>query len=161
MPSAPARSRRRSSRLWVASSSVMSDEQAVHQDVAQESLVGMAVGVDEAGNDDSVRGVDDRDRIARRLDVRPNLADPVALDQYVRLREVADLPVEGEDDAALEQNAAFTLDAGKLGVGGAGALREGLARQHLRRRAAGRECGARCEKTASRRSAGGSLTMAA
>src|SRR5262245_27140091 len=119
----------------------------------------MAVGVDEAGNDDSVRGVDDRDRIARQLDVRPNLADPAALDQYVRLREVADLPVEGEDDAALEQNAAFTLDAGKLGVGGA--FREGVARQHLRRRAAGRECGARFEKTASRRSAGGTLTMAA
>ena len=113
-------------------------EQAVHQDVAQESLVGMAVGVDEAGNDDSVRGVDDRDRIARRLDVRPNLADPVALDQYVRLREVADLPVEGEDDAALEQNAAFTLHAGKLAVGSAGALRKGVARQRLRRGSAGR-----------------------
>src|SRR5262245_51257858 len=118
----------------------------------------MAVGVDEAGNDDSVRGVDDRDRIARHLDVRPNLADAAALDQYVRMREVADLPVEGEDDAALEQNAAFTLDVGKLGVGGAGALREGVARQHLRRRAAGREWGARFEKTASRRSAGGTLT---
>src|SRR6516225_1664617 len=93
-------------------------EQAVHQDVAQEPLIGMAVGVDETGNDDPVRGIDDRGHIARHLDIRPNLADLAALDQHVRLREVADLPVEGEHDAALEQNAAFTLYAGKLGVCG-------------------------------------------
>ena len=63
---------------------------------------------------------------ARHLDVRPNLADLAALDQHVRLREVADLPVEGEHDAALEQNAAFTLDAGKLSICRAGTLCEGV-----------------------------------
>src|SRR5262249_60847027 len=93
--------------------------------------------------------------------VGPTPTIPGATGNSARRREVAGLPVEGEGAAALEQNAAFTLDAGKLGVGGAGALREGVARQHLRRRAAGRECGARFEKTASRRSAGGTLTMAA
>jgi hypothetical protein len=43
-------------------------------------------------------------------------ADLAALDQHIRLREVANLPVEGEYDAALEQNAAFTLDTGKLSI---------------------------------------------
>ncbi len=119
------------------------------------------MGVDEAGNDDSVRGVDDRDCIARHLDVWPDLADLAALDQHVRLREVADLPVEGEDDAALEQNAPFTLHARKLGVDGTRRLREGVARQHLRCGSAGRERGARFEKPASRWSAGCASTMAA
>ena len=88
-------------------------------------------------------------------------ADLAVLDQHVRLGEVADLPVEGEDDAALEQNAPFTLHARKLGVDSARRLREGVARQHLRGGCAGRERGARFEKPASRWSAGCASTMAA
>ena len=104
---------------------VVGIEQAVGQDVAQEPLIGMAVGVDEAGNDDSVRGIDDRGRIVAtprcpagpRGSCRPRSARP-------RCAKSPTCRSSGEHHAALEQDAAFTLDAGKLGVGGAGAFRE-------------------------------------
>src|SRR5439155_9680872 len=80
-------------------------EQAVAQDVAQDALIEIVMGVDEAGNDDSVGGVDHRGRVGR--DVGPDLADLAVLDQQVGLREVADRAVEGEHHAALDKDAAL------------------------------------------------------
>ena len=47
-------------------------------------------------------------------DVRPDLADLAVLDQHVGLREIADLAVEREHHAALEQDAARGLQARQL-----------------------------------------------
>ena len=60
-------------------------------------------------------------RVVRHRDVRPHLADFAVLDQHVRLREVADLAVERQHDAAFEQDAALPLHAGELGIGRSGA----------------------------------------
>src|SRR5438552_1136196 len=87
----------------------------------------MAVGVDEAGNDDPMGGVDDRGGLGRRCDVGRDLADLAVLDQHVSAHEVADFGVERQDHAAPEHDAARTLEAAKLGV--AGTLGSGLARK--------------------------------
>ena len=71
--------------------------------------------VDEARKHDAVGGVDIR-RVAR-CDVRANVTNPAGLDQYVRLSEVADLPVEREHNAALNENAARALHASEFAVG--------------------------------------------
>ena len=65
---------------------VIGIEQPVRHDVADETLIGMAVGVDEARNDDAVRGVDDCGGIDGDRDIRPDLANLAILDQQVRLR---------------------------------------------------------------------------
>ena len=72
------------------------------------------MGVDEAGDDDPVRGVDHRG-VVRHHDVRPDLADLAVLDQHVGLGEVADLPVEGQHHAALSRMRRCALQAAKLG----------------------------------------------
>ncbi len=90
-------------------------EETVGEDVPQYALVAVVVRVDEARNDDAVGGVDNR-HIARR-DVGANVTNPAVLDQHVGLGEVADLPVEREHDAALNENAARALHASEFGVG--------------------------------------------
>ncbi len=103
------------------------------------------------GMHDAVRRVDHRRGVARHRDIRPDLADLAVLDQHVGLREVADCAVEGEHDAALEQDAAFSLHPGKQAVGRSPALGKRAARQHLGRRRAGHDGGARREQRPARR----------
>ena len=75
-----------------------------------------------------------------------DFADLAVLDQHVRRREVADLAVEREHDAALDQDAARALHAGEIGVDGA--LRARFAAEHLRHGAAGCEPSARGQESA-------------
>ena len=89
---------------------------AVRQDVAQYALIGMAVRVDEARDDDPVRRIDDCRGVGRDRDVGPDLADLTVLDQHVGLCEVADLPIEGEDHAAFQQDSALRLQAVQLRI---------------------------------------------
>ena len=91
-----------------------------------------------------------------------NLSDLAVLDQYVRLHEISDLPVERQHHAALQQDAALPLQTGKLGIGPLPALRRcrggqscagGQTGTGLQERAAGllvlgdgaHDRGARCE----------------
>jgi hypothetical protein len=74
----------------------------------------MAVRVDETGSDDPVRRIDDRGGIGGDRDIGADFANPALLDQHVGPGEVAHLPVEGEDDAAFEQDAARALQPGNL-----------------------------------------------
>ena len=77
-------------------------EPAVGQDVAELSLPGVPVGIDEARHDDHGRRVD---LARRRPQIRPDRGDLAALDQHVGPVEVAQRGVHGEDHAALEQDA--------------------------------------------------------
>ena len=77
----------------------------------------MVVRVDEAGQHDAVGRIDNRGGVARDRDVRPHLADIAVLDQHVGAGEVAELAVEGEHDATLEQDAPLSLHAGELAAG--------------------------------------------
>ncbi len=87
-------------------------------------------------------------RVGRHGDVRPDLADLAVLDQHIRLREVADLPVEGQHHAALEQDAALSLHAGKLGIRRGWRPEPKPRGQHRRRSAAGGGSGAGREERA-------------
>ena len=108
------------------------------------------MGVDKPGNDDPLVGVDDRD-VARHGDIGTHLADLAVLDQQIRLCEVADLPIEREHHAALEQDPARTLDTGMHRIGLAAALRRGRRGQHLRGSATADHDSARLQKRAARR----------
>jgi len=48
------------------------------------------MGIDEARNDDPICSIDHSSIIARYRDIGSDLADLAALDQHVRLREIAD-----------------------------------------------------------------------
>ena len=113
------------------------------QDVAQNALIGMAVGVDEARDDDSVRGIDSHH--VGGCDIGSDLTNLAGLDQHVGVGEMADRRVHGQHQAALEQDAALRSQAGKLGIGALPALRRcrggqscagGQARTGLQERAA-------------------------
>jgi hypothetical protein len=106
-------------------------EHPVGQDVAQQALIGVAVGIDEARDHDPVAGVDHRGGIVGERDIRPHLADLAVLDHHIGAREVADLPVDRQHQAALDENAPRALQAGKLGIRGrhGGALAQRRARQ--------------------------------
>ena len=108
----------------------------------------MMVRVDEAGNDNTVRGVNDRCAIRRNVEVRLDVADFAVLDQDIAAREIADLPVQGQHDATLEQNTALPLDVGQVGILRSSALRRNCAGQHLRGSAAGSGSGAGREERA-------------
>ena len=125
-------------------------EQPAGQHAAQQPLIGVAVGVDEPGDDDVVCGVDAGDVVAGHRDVGTNLADLAALDQDVRLREVADLPIDRQHDTAFDQDAAPGLQAGEVGIGDR-SLRQSRRRQQRGYDAGGGERGARLEKPAPRR----------
>jgi hypothetical protein len=104
------------------------------------------VRVDEARKHDPVRGVDYADVVTRHRDLRPDLADLAILDQHVALGEIADRPVEGEHEAALDEDAALALHARELGIAGKGALRAGWAGKQPRGGRAGRESRTRREQ---------------
>ena len=77
------------------------------------------MGVDEAGNDDAVGRIDHRAASPETAMFGPDLADLAVLDQHVGLGEVADLPVERQHDAALDEDAALRLQPGQLGIAAA------------------------------------------
>src|SRR5690606_5883485 len=81
----------------------------VRADVAEDPLPDVAVSVDEAGHDDHSPGVDDLCLVDG--EVGPHLANDIALDENVGGCEVADLAVEGEDRAPLDQEPLGRLDA--------------------------------------------------
>ena len=117
---------------------VVGVDPSVGQDVAQNALIGVAVGVDEAGNDDLVRRIDHR-HVVRHHDVRPDLADLAVLDQHVCLRKVADLPVERQHHARLQQDAALPPEAAEFRIPlGNRPLRQGLGGHHAGREACAR-----------------------
>ena len=87
-------------------------ERAVRQDVAQEALPHVPVGIDESRHHDRVRRVDHLG--VRRIDVRPHRGDALALDQHVGLFEVADRTIERQHAAALEQDRPARRRAGGL-----------------------------------------------
>jgi hypothetical protein len=98
---------------------------AVWQRIAQQALIGVAVGIDETRNDDPIGDVDHDNGLVRGGDIGPHIADLAVLDQNIPGREVADLRIDGQDDATLEQNAACVLHPVQLriGIGCCGALR--------------------------------------
>jgi hypothetical protein len=71
---------------------------------------------------------------------------PIVFDEHVGLREVADLPVEREHHAALEQDAALPLHTGEIGIGIH--LGKDTRRQHRGCGGAGHEACAGLEKPA-------------
>jgi hypothetical protein len=79
-------------------------EGPVAGDRPQLRLPGVAVGVDEARHHDRAARVDHR-RPFRGLEVGADRGDPLAFDEDVGALEVADLAVEREDGAALDQGA--------------------------------------------------------
>jgi hypothetical protein len=81
---------------------VVGVEQSIGEDVAQKPLIEMVMGVDEAGQHDAVGRIDHRGVVTGISDVRTDLANLAVLDEHVGLGEVADLPIEGKDHAALE-----------------------------------------------------------
>ena len=74
------------------------------------------MGVDETRQHDAVGGIDHRGGGAGHRDVRANLVDLAVLDQHVSLGEVADLTVEREHDATLEQDTPRRQEPRQLGV---------------------------------------------
>ncbi len=108
------------------------------------------MGIDEAGDDDPAGGVDHRGRIARDCDIGTDLPDLAVLDQHVGAREIADLPVDRQHQAALDQDPARALQAAELAIraGRAGTLRQRRAGQSGG--AGGQYPGARLEKAAAR-----------
>src|SRR5690606_3901648 len=103
----------------------------VGADVAEDALPDVAVGVDEPGHHDHAPGVDHLRLVHRQ--VGSDLADHLAFDEDVGGGEVADLAVEGEDRAALYEDAAGRGDAevGALRIdGGNGRLFHLAAAQH-------------------------------
>src|SRR5262249_25538118 len=64
-------------------------------------------------------------RFVGERDVGPNVANPAVLDEDVGLREVPDPTVEGEHDAAFEQNAPPALQASEVRTGTGAVLRAG------------------------------------
>lgn len=125
---------------------VIGIDDAVRQRVAQQALVAVAVGVDEAGNDDAVAGIDDCG--VGGGNAWAQLADRAVLDQDVGGGEVADLRIAAEHDAALEQDAAGALQAAQLRIR---ALRRGRRRAQCRRRTGGQRSGARVDDGPARR----------
>ena len=95
---------------------VIGIDQAVRQRAPQQALVGMTVGVDKAGNQDSVRRIDNHGRVGGDVDVGPHLADFSVLDQHVPGDKVADLRIERKNDATLQDNPSRLLQPHELGV---------------------------------------------
>jgi hypothetical protein len=94
----------------------------------------MAMGIDEARDDDALRGIDDLS--ARRADIRLHRRDLLAFDQHVGLLEIADGAVEGEHAAAPDQD---RLASGRRGVLARLSVRTAdHARERRNRRGAGR-----------------------
>ena len=106
------------------------------------------MGVDKAGDQDPVGRVDDHGRVGCGVDVGPYLTDLSILDQHVAAREVADLGIERQDNAALEHDPTSLLQPRELGVGGALRLRG--ARHHLRDGRAGQQSGAASDQITAR-----------
>jgi hypothetical protein len=78
---------------------VVGIDAAVGKDVAQDALIGVAVRIDEARNDNAVGGID-HGRVLGHRNVRAYFADLAVLDQHVRPCEVAELTIERQHYAA-------------------------------------------------------------
>ena len=72
----------------------------------------MVVRGDEAGHDDRARAVDHFG--IGGGETGPDLRDRLSVDQDVGLLEVTDLPVEREDDAAAQEDAALAAVADEV-----------------------------------------------
>ena len=81
------------------------------------------VRIDEAGHDDHVRGVD---HLRLGLEIAPYRDDFLVFDQDVRVFEVAERAVEGEHDAALQQDSLVPAGSDRA-AGGAGLIGGSLA----------------------------------
>ena len=77
------------------------DQREVRSAGPDRRLPGVAVGVDEARDDDVAGRVDDLRPVGR--DVRPDGRDLVVLDQDARARQLSDVGVDREDDGILDQ----------------------------------------------------------
>ena len=78
-----------------------SRKQAIGKNAAQDRFVLMMMGVDESRHHDGVRGIDD---LALRLQIRLDRSDFLALDQDIRDLEVADIAIESQHHATLQQD---------------------------------------------------------
>jgi hypothetical protein len=86
------------------------------------------VGVDKAGNDDSIRAVD-QSYVSRRGDLSAYLANLAVLNQYVAFGEVSNLGIEGEEDSPFDEDPARISQAHKCRIArilGARGTRESL-----------------------------------
>ena len=86
---------------------VVGIDETVGQQAPQQALIGMDVRVDEAGDENPVRAIDNHRAGGR--DVRPYVANLAVFDQNVGGCEIADCAVERQHDAAFEQNPARRL----------------------------------------------------
>jgi len=77
-------------------------ERTIRQHVAQDALPHVPVRVDETGHYDHAGGIDHLG--VGRGDIGPHCRDLAALDQHVRLLEVADCAVEREHATAFDEN---------------------------------------------------------
>ncbi len=93
---------------------VVGVEHAVRHDGPQHALIGMAVGVDEAGNDNPFARVNDGDGLVGYRHIRPQLANPPVLDQNVGAREIADAAILRQHHRAFDEDAPRRQEAGKL-----------------------------------------------
>jgi hypothetical protein len=85
-------------------------ERAARQHAAHGRLPGVAVRVDEARHHDAIACVDDV-RVRARLKILADRDDLGALDQHVRVRHVAELGVEREHVATLDQSGVICVEA--------------------------------------------------
>ena len=90
------------------------------------------VGVDKAWHDDHPTGIDHE---SRRIQVAPDSEDLLSLDQDIAIREIADLRIKAQHDAAFQQNTvsrialgAFELIERRARPGGHGLRGEQLGR---------------------------------
>ncbi len=114
-------------------------------DAAKLCFPGMAVAIDETGDDDRVQGVDHLR--ARGIELGGNGSDLLSLDQQVPPHKIADHRIHAHDGAAPEEDALPRID-GALTVKSVQVLRAGRPGKSGCR--PGGECGARLQRGAPR-----------
>jgi len=84
-------------------------EDAVGENAAQNGLVLVMVGVDEARHNDHPTGIDHE---SCRIQVAPDSEDLLSLDQHIAIREIADMRIKAQHDAAFQQNTVSRIALG-------------------------------------------------
>ena len=84
-------------------------EDAVGENAAQNGFVLVMVGIDKARHDDHPAGVHHE---SRRIQISADGKDLFSLDQYIAVREVANLWIEAQHCAAFQQNAMSRIALG-------------------------------------------------